>query len=148
VNGSGLVTGIASGICAIKATASDNASAFASTAVGVALLSANSLTIAYGNNATISMSGDSPAVNWCGGCPGPAEVVAGTLVNGFVVAEVAEHSSTAWNSGPTATIITPVYQGPGTPATAHVPIFVSIGGIYLLGDCGRYQRARVGGRVT
>ncbi len=90
MNGAGLVTGIASGICAIKATASDNASAFASTAVGVALLSANSLTIAYGNNATISMSGDSPAVNWCGGCPGPAEVVAGTLVNGFVVAEVAE----------------------------------------------------------
>jgi len=76
VNGAGLVTGIASGICAIKATASDNASAFASTAVGVALLSANSLTIAYGNNATISSVGGFPGcqlVRWMprtgrGGC--------------------------------------------------------------------------------
>jgi hypothetical protein len=41
--------------------------------------------------------------------------------------------SQAWlSAGPTATLITPVYQGPGTPATARVPIFASIGGIYCM----------------
>ena len=39
VNGSGLVTGVASGICTITVTANDNLAAKASTPVGVALLS-------------------------------------------------------------------------------------------------------------
>ena len=42
VNGSGLVTGVANGICNITAVAYDNAAAKARTSVGVALLSANS----------------------------------------------------------------------------------------------------------
>ena len=66
--------------------------------------------------------------NWVGGCPAAAEVVAETLVNGFVVPD---HSSTAWNSGPTATIKTPVFTGSSSfTATAHVPVQVSVGGIY------------------
>jgi len=43
VNGSGLVTGVANGICNIKATAVDNVAAVGQTSVGVALLSANSV---------------------------------------------------------------------------------------------------------
>ncbi len=103
VSGSGLVTVVASGICNIKATAVDNIAAVGQTSVGVALLSANSLTIAYGNNATISSVGGFTTVNWSSGASGAAQVYAGTIVNGFVVAD---HSSTAWNSGPTATIVT------------------------------------------
>jgi len=128
VSGSGLVTAVASGICNIKATAVDNIAAVGQTSVGVALLSANSLTIAYGNNATISSVGGFTTVNWSSGASGAAQVYAGTIVNGFVVAD---HSSTAWNSGPAATIVTPVYTGPVSfTATAHVPVEVSVGGIY------------------
>jgi hypothetical protein len=39
-----------------------------------------------------------------------AEVVAGTVVNGLVVNSA--NSALGWNLGPTATISTPIYQGP------------------------------------
>lgn len=130
VSSSGLVTSVATGICHITANANDNIAAKASTPVGVALLSANSVTISYGQTTTLSSIGGLPTVNWVGGCPGAAEVVAGTLVNGFVVPD---HSSTAWNSGPTATIKTPVFTGSSSfTATAHVPVQVSVGGIYCM----------------
>ena len=53
VNSSGLVTGVANGICNITAQASDAGLASASTPFGVALVSANSITIAYGNSTTL-----------------------------------------------------------------------------------------------
>jgi len=97
--------------------------------VGVALLSANSVTIAYGQTTTLSSIGGFATVNWVGGCPAAAEVVAGTINGGGFV--VPDHSSTAWNSGPTATIKTPVFTGSSSfTATAHVPVQVSVGGIY------------------
>jgi hypothetical protein len=85
VNSSGLVTGVANGICNIQAQAADAGLASASTPLGVALLSANSISLAYGNSSTLSSIGGFPTANWCGGCPGACEVVAGTIVNGFVV---------------------------------------------------------------
>jgi hypothetical protein len=125
VNGSGLVTGAANGICTIKATANDSGAAVGSTSVGVALLSANTISLAYGSSTTISSVGGFPTANWVGGCPGAAEVVAGTIVNGFVMNSA---DPIGWNPGPTATIITPVCQGPTNfTATAHVPIFASVG---------------------
>jgi hypothetical protein len=48
VNSSGLVTGVANGICNIQAQANDSGAAKGSIAVGTALLSVNSMTIAYG----------------------------------------------------------------------------------------------------
>ena len=125
VNGSGLVTGIANGICTITVAANDNAGAKAHTSVGVALLSANSLTIVYGQTTTLSSIGGFNTLNWAGGCPGAAAVVGGTLVNGFVFNPT--------GSEPTATIITPVYTGPvNFTATAHVPVFASFGGVYCM----------------
>jgi hypothetical protein len=50
-----------------------------STPLGVALLSANSISLAYGNSTTLSSVGGFPTANWCGGCPGACEVVAGQL---------------------------------------------------------------------
>src|SRR5258705_3919260 len=117
VSSSGLVTSVATGICNITVNANDNIVAKASTAVGVALLSANSVTIADGQTTTLSSIGGFATVNWVGGCPAAAEVVAGTINGGGFV--VPDHSSTAWNSGPTATIKTPGFTGsaqpPGTP---------------------------------
>jgi len=126
VNSSGLVTGVANGICNIQAQAADAGLASTSTPLGVALLSANSISFAYGNSTTLSSVGGFPTANWCGGCPGACEVVAGTIVNGFVTNSA--NPSLGWNPGPTATIITPIYQGPiSFTATAHVPIFASVG---------------------
>ena len=131
VNGSGLVTGVATGICKIQAQANDSGAAIGSIAVGVALLSSNTISLAYGNSTTISSVGGFDTVNWGGGCPGAAEVRAGTRVNGFMVNSA--NPSLGWEPGPTATIFTPVYQGPTSfTATAHVPIFASVGGIYCM----------------
>jgi len=131
VNSSGLVTGVANGICNIQAQAADAGLASTSTPLGVALLTANSISFAYGNSTTLSSVGGFPTANWCGGCPGACEVVAGTIVNGFVTNSA--NPSLGWNPGPTATIITPIYQGPiSFTATAHVPIFASVGGIYCM----------------
>src|SRR5215831_19962008 len=90
--------------------ASDTGLASASTPLGVALLSANSVTIAYGQTTTLSSAGGFKAVNWCGGCPGVAQVYAGTLQNAFIAPD---HNSfeLGWNAGPTATIVAPVVQG-------------------------------------
>src|SRR5882762_4772242 len=85
VNGSGLVTGVANGICNIKATVVDNVAAVGRTSVGVALLSANSLHNRVRLQCTISSVGGFATVNWLSGAPGVAQVYAGTLVNGFVV---------------------------------------------------------------
>ncbi len=85
VNGSGLVTGVANGICNIKATVVDNVAAVGRTSVGVALLSANSLHNRVRLQCTISSVGGFATVNWVSGAPGAAQVYAGTLVNGFVV---------------------------------------------------------------
>jgi hypothetical protein len=127
----GVVTGVASGICNIQGQANDSGAAKSSIAVGVALLSTNTISLAYGNSTTISSVGGFNTANWCGGCPGAAEVIAGTIVNGFVTNSA--NPSLGWNPGPTATIITPIYQGPiSFTATAHVPIFASVGGIYCM----------------
>ena len=89
------------------------------------MLSANSLTIAYGQTTTPSSVGGFNTLNWAGGCPAAAEVVGGTLVNGFVFNPT--------GSEPTATIITPIYTGGlDFTATAHVPVFASVGGIYCM----------------
>src|SRR4029077_881664 len=97
----GLVTGVGPGICNIQAQANDSGAAKSSISVGVALLSANSLTIAYGQTATLSSVGNFPTVNWVSGADGAAQVYAGTLVNGFIVPD---HSfgDIGWNAGPTA----------------------------------------------
>jgi hypothetical protein len=47
------------------------------------------------NSTTISSVGGFNTANWCGGCPGAAEVVAGTIVNGFVVNSA--NPSLGWN---------------------------------------------------
>ena len=125
VNSSGLVTGVANGICNIQAQANDSGAAKGSIAVGTALLSVNSMTIAYGQTATISSVGGFATAGWSSGAPGAAQVYAGTIVNGFVVNSA---NPIGWNPGPIATIVTPVYQGPTSfTATAHVPVFVSVG---------------------
>ena len=43
-----------------------------SIAVGVALLSANTISLAYGNSTTISSVGGFPTANWSSGAPGAA----------------------------------------------------------------------------
>jgi hypothetical protein len=124
-SGTGLVTGVANGICNIQAQANDSGAAKGSIAVGVALLSANTISLAYGNSTTISSVGGFPTANWSSGAPGAAQVYAGTIVNGFVVNSA---DPIGWNPGPIATILTPIFQGPTSfMATAHVPIFASVG---------------------
>jgi hypothetical protein len=89
------------------------------------LLSANTISLAYGNSTTISSVGGFPTAGWSSGAPGAAQVYAGTIVNGFVVNSANPIGS---NPGPIATIVTPVYQGPTSfTATAHVPVFACVG---------------------
>jgi len=128
-SGTGLVTGVANGICNIQAQANDSGAAKNKIAVGVALLSANTISLAYGSSTTISSVGGFDTANWFGGCPGAAEVRAGIRVNGFIVNSA--NPGLGSEPGPIATIFTPVYQGPTSfTATAHVPIFANVGGIY------------------
>ena len=82
-SGTGLATGVANGICNIQAQANDSGAAKGTISVGVALLSANTISLAYGNSTTISSVGGFNTANWCGGAEGAAHVVAGTIVNGF-----------------------------------------------------------------
>lgn len=126
VDSNGLVTGVANGICVIKAVAFDSGAAVGTISVGVALLSANTISLAYGNSTTISSVGGFTTANWCSGAPGSAEVRAGTRVNGFIANSA--DPGTGWEPGPIATIFTPIFQGPITStATAHAPIFASVG---------------------
>jgi hypothetical protein len=126
VSNSGLVTGIANGITTIKATAIDSGAAVGTISVGVALLSANTISLAHGSSTTISSVGGFTTANWCSGAPGAAEVRAGTRVSGFIANSA--DPGTGWNPGPTATIFTPIFQGTITStATATVPIFASVG---------------------
>jgi hypothetical protein len=132
VNGSGLVTGAATGICSIKAIASDSG-VTGTTSVGVALLSQNSLTIANGSSTTISSVGGFKTINWDSGAPGAAQIYAGVATsNGQMNPGNADgHNDGNGDGAPTATIVTGIYAGPTTfTATAHVPIFANIGGIY------------------
>lgn len=145
VNSSGLVTGVANGICNIQAQAADADLASTSTPLGVALLSANSISFAYGNSTTLSSVGGFPTANWCGGCPGACEVVAGQL--SMVSSQTRQ--TRAWDGTPDRLRQSspPSIKGRSALRLQLTCRSLRVLGNLLHGDCEHYRRTKLERRL-